>query len=59
MSSRTLPNAGRGNPRPVRPEWRIPPAEIIAMLARPHFLHFTIERRPRRKLKPAPRRISN
>lgn len=59
MSSRTLPSAGRGHPRPVRPEWKITPGEIAAMLARPYFLRFTVERRPRRKLKTAPRRNPN
>lgn len=59
MSSRSLPVAGRGHPRPVRPEWQLTPSELAAMLARPHFLKFTIERRPRRKVKPALRRISN
>jgi hypothetical protein len=59
MSSRALPVAGRGHPRPVRPEWQLSPAEILAMLARPYFLKFTVERRPRRKLKPAPRRKAN
>lgn len=59
MSSRTSMVAGRGHPRPVRPEWQITPTELAAMLARPHFLKFTVERRPRRKLKPAPRRKAN
>lgn len=59
MSSRTSMVAGRGHPRPVRPEWQLSPAEIFAMLARPYFLKFTVERRPRRKLKPALRRKAN
>jgi hypothetical protein len=59
MTSRTLPNASRGNPRPIRPEWQITPAEIAAMIARPYFLRFIVERRQRRKLKPALRRSSH
>lgn len=54
MSDRRMPTAGRGHPRPVRPEWQVTPAEIFAMLARPHFTRFTVERRSRRKFKPAP-----
>lgn len=56
MSDRALP---RGQPRPVDPAWKLSPGEIATMLARPYFTRFIVERRPRRKLKPAPRRTAN
>lgn len=58
MSSRTSIVAGRGNPRPVRPEWQLSPAEIFAMLARHSFLKFTVKRRPRRASETALRRVA-
>lgn len=47
MSRRTLPH--HGQLRPVNPAWLLTPAEIAAMLARPHFLRFRVERRSRRR----------
>ncbi|MCC7251836.1 hypothetical protein [Hyphomicrobium sp.] len=56
MSDRTLP---RGQVRPVDPAWQLSPGEIAAMLARPYFTRFIVERRPRRKSKPARPRKPN
>lgn len=50
MSSRQLPRE-RGQPRPVSLAWLYTPQEIAAMLARPHFLRFRVERRSRRLAK--------
>lgn len=51
MSDRKRP---RGQVRPIDPAWQLSRAEIVAMLARPYFQRFFIERRPRRKLRPLP-----